>query len=144
MVTLLITAVVVLAVLGIGIYFWQKPAPDNFVNLLPPPPPNARGLFAEEFSTDTDDEEQLALIARRHDDLFKEARTGKRSALNEAHQSGDATLYDRVLSALVEYSDSEPKLLSLISYIGQNELPVNKHLAAAVIASWQPRPARNP
>jgi hypothetical protein len=142
MVTLLITTVAVLAVLGIGLYLWQRPAPDSSVNVLPPQP-NARGLFAEEFSTDTDDEEQLALIARRQEELIKEANTGERSALDEAHLSGDAALYDRVLSALVAYSDSDPKLLSLVSYVGQHELPVNHSLAEAVIASWRQAPDRS-
>ena len=142
MVTLLITAVVILVVLGFGIYLWQQPAPDSSVHVLPPPP-NPRGLFAEEFSADTDDKEQLALIARQREDLIGEAGTGKRSALDEAHQTGDAAFYDQVLSALVEYSDSEAKLLSLLSYISQHELPVNQRLAAAVIASWQQQPGRH-
>ncbi len=141
MVTLLITAVVILVVLGFGIYFWQRPAPDDSVNILPPPP-NPRGLFAEEFSAAMD-EEQLALIASREEELIREAGSGKRSALDEAHQSGDTSLYDRVLSALVEYSDSEPKLLSLVSHIGKHELPVNQRLAAAVIVSWQQQPDRH-
>jgi hypothetical protein len=142
MVTLLITAVAILVVLGIGLYFWQRPAPDDYADILPPQP-NSRGLFAEEFSADTDDEEQLALMARRQEELIKAARNGERSALAEAFRTGDANLYDRVLSELVEYSDSDPKLLSLMSHLTQNELPVNRNLAQAVIASWQRSPDRS-
>jgi hypothetical protein len=142
MVTLLITAVALLAIVGIGFYFWQRPAPDYYANTLPPQP-NGRGLFAEEFSTDADDKEQLALMARRQEELIKEAKRGERSALDEAHLSSDAALYDRVLSELVAYSDSDPKLISLMSYVSQNNLPVNRSLAGAVIASWQKSPDRS-
>jgi hypothetical protein len=142
MVTLLITTVALLVVLGIGLYFWQKPAPDSSAYVLPPAP-NARGLFAYESSNEIDDQEQLALIARRQEELISAAKTGKRSALLEAHQLCDATLYERVLSTLVEYSDSDPKLLSLVSYVGQNELPVTDDLATAVISSWQEMPDRH-
>jgi hypothetical protein len=146
MVTLLITAfasiITVLIVLGIGLYYWQKPTPDSSANVLPPPP-NARGLFGEEFSADADDDEQLALAARRPEELISNARNGERSALDEAHQSGDSGLYDRVLAELVAYSNSDPKLISLMSYLSQNNLPVNASLAEAVIASWQQAPDRS-
>jgi hypothetical protein len=141
MVTLFITAVALLAILGIGFYFWQRPAPDSSVNVLPPPP-NPRGLFEEEFSTETDHKEQLALTARWQEELIKKARSGDRSTLNEAHQSGDSDWYDRVLAELVAYSDSAPKLISLMSYVSQNNLPVNRSLAETVIASWQQAPDR--
>lgn len=141
MVTLLITAVAILAVLGIGLYLWQRPAPDDYADMLPPPP-NARGLFAEE-SAIAAKKDLLFLAARRQEELIKEARSGVRAALEEAHRIGDTGLYDRVLSALVEYSDSEPKLLALMSYVTQNELPVNRNLAEAVIASWQKSPDRS-
>jgi hypothetical protein len=142
MVTLLITAVAILAVLGIGLYLWRRPAPDDYANILPPQP-NARGLFAEEFSAEPADKEQLALMARRQEDLINEARSGKRSALGEARRIGDGSFYDRVLSELVEVSDSDPKLLALMSYVTQNELPVNRNLAEAVMASWQQAPDRS-
>jgi len=52
-------------------------------------------------------------------------------------------MYDRVLAELVAHSDSDSKLLSLISYVSQNELPVNGNLADAVIASLQESPDRS-
>ena len=141
MVTLFITAVAILAVLGIGLYFWQRPAPDDYADVLPPQP-NARGLFAEEFAI-TPKKEQLALEANRQEKLIQEARSGERSALREARRIGDGGFYDRVLSELVECSDSEPKLLALMSYVTQNELPGNRSLAEAVMASWQQAPDRS-
>ena len=141
MVTLLFTAVAVFVLIGIGIYFWQKPATENVDNVLPPPS-DARGLFAEQFSKEAADAERLALLSQRREELIKEARDGERSALDEADLNGDPDLYDRVLAALLQVSDSNPKLLSLLSYISQNKLPVNKSLAEAVLASWRAAPDR--
>ncbi len=141
MVTLLFTAVAILLLFGIGAYFWQKPAEGNSANVLPPPP-NARGLFADEYSAATDDTEHQALMFQEREELIKQARDGERGALDEAHLTGDPDLYDRVLTELVQVSDSDPKLLSLLSYISQNELPVNRSLADAVLASWRAAPDR--
>jgi len=141
MVTLLITAVAVFVLFGIGIYFWQKPATDNADNFLPPPP-DARGLFGEQFSNEIADAERLALISQRRAELIKAAGNGERSALNEARLSGEPELYDRVLAELLQVSDSDPKLLSLLSYVSQNELPVNQSLARAVLALWRDAPDR--
>jgi hypothetical protein len=141
MVTLLFTAVAILLLFGIGAYFWQKPAESNSAEL-PPPPTNARGLFADKYSTAVDDAEHQALWAQQREELIKQARDGKRDTLGEAHLTGDLDLYDRVLDELVKFSDSDPKLLSLLSYISQNQLPVNRGLAGAVLASWKAAPDR--
>ena len=135
MVTLFITTAVILALFGIGIYFWQKPQIDEAVRVLPPPP-NPRGLFAEEPAAETTDTD-------RRDDLIKEAANGNRSTLDEAHLSGDRDLYDQILAALVRVSDSDPKLLALMSYVSQNELPVRGSLVNAVLASWRTGPDRS-
>ena len=47
MVTLLFSSVVVLALIAIAIYFWQKPANQSQFNELPLPPPEPRGLFSD-------------------------------------------------------------------------------------------------
>ena len=141
MVTLLFTAVAILLLFGIGAYFWQKPAESNSAELLPPPM-NARGLFADEYSTAVDDAEHQALLAQQREELIKQARDGKRDTLGAAHLTGEPELYNRVLSELVKFSDSEPKLLSLLSYISQNQLPVNRGLAGAALASWKAAPDR--
>ena len=141
MVTLLITAVAVLVLFGIGVYFWQKPATDDSVRVLPPPP-NARGLFEAEYSS-SDAAEQRALGSRQREELIREAENGNRSALEKAHVSGDAELYNLVLAELVRLSDSDPKLLSLMSYVSQNELPVKRSLVDAVLASWRAAPDRS-
>ena len=60
----------------------------------------------------------------------------------ESFSNGDANLYDRVLVELVRSAASDAKLLSLMSYVTQNELPVNRALATAVIAAWKKSPDR--
>jgi len=141
MVTLLFTAVAILLLFGIGAYFWQKPAESNSAERLPPPT-NARGLFADEYSTALDDAEHQALLAQQREELITQAGDGTRDALVEAHLTGDLDLYDRVLHEFVQFSDSDPKLLSLLSYLSQNQLPVNRELAGAVLASWKAAPDR--
>ena len=143
MVTLLITALAVLAIIGIGLYFWQKSTPADSEYILRPKP-DARGLFADDASIIADEKEQFALAARDQvESLMAKARDGKRAALEEAHRIGDEGLYDRVLTELVIRADSDPKLLSLMSFVTQNELPVNVKLADAVISSWKRAPDRS-
>jgi hypothetical protein len=146
MVSIFITTfVLVLAILlisGIGLYFWQKTARDNSERILPPNP-DFYGLFGEqstrnEMKTEADIE-RAALLASS---LLERARAGDKSALSEAKKSGDADLYDRLLNELVDRVDSDAALLSLMSFVAQNELPVSVALAKAVVASWQKSPNR--
>ena len=86
-------------------------------------------------ATEAKAEEASALIAR--------AKNGERSVLEEVSEAGDEDLYDRLLNELVEGADSNAKLLSLMSYVGTHELPVNTALASAVLKSWQESPDRS-
>ena len=143
MVTLFITALALLAILGIGLYFWQKPASDYSDNLLPPNP-DARGLFANDASVAAEETRQLQLAtSQQTESLIGRAQNGEHDALEAAHESGDPDLYDRVLSALVVSADSDQKLRALMSYVSQSELRVNAKLAQAVIASWKQSPDRS-
>ena len=48
MVTLLLTSVLLLGLIAIAIYFWQKPANTSQTTQLPPPPPQQlQGLFSD-------------------------------------------------------------------------------------------------
>lgn len=143
MVEFLITAFAVLAIIAIGLYFWQKPAHRNPENVLPPPP-NARGLFGEDPSSNTAEKEQQALAAGQFQEaLIARARGGELPALNEAHESGNPNLYERVLTELVQHADSDATLHSLMSYVSRHELPTNRGLASAIIHSWQRTPDRS-
>lgn len=142
MVTLLITTLAIFAVIGIGVFFWRKSASDNSENLLPPPPPSdTRGLFIDDAS---DAQAELEIAAsERANSLISRAQAGEHSALNEAHETGDIELYNRVLAELLKRVDSDPRLLALASYVAQKELPVSAGLAEAMIASWKRAPDRS-
>jgi hypothetical protein len=47
MVTFLITSVLLLGLVAIAIYYWQKPANTSQTAELPPPPPQVQGLFSD-------------------------------------------------------------------------------------------------
>src|SRR5256885_13501837 len=143
MVILFIATFAIILIAGIGIYFWQRSKPEVSTHVLPPPP-DARGLF-EERAMSRDTQNQLGKAAQEEENsrVLELARRGERSALDEAHATGEADLYDDVLSELVTQADSESKLLSLASHVARNELPVKTPLAKAMIASWKAAPDRN-
>jgi len=143
MLFLFITALAIIFIAGIGLYFWQKSMPETSAHVLPPAP-DLRGLF-EERAMSRETQNQLSAAAKEEEKsrLFELARRGERSALDEAHATGEADLYDRVLSELVTQADTESKLISLASHIARTELPVNAPLAKAMIASWKAAPDRN-
>jgi len=147
MVSIFITAFgLVLAILllsGIGFYFWQKSAPHSSERVLPPSP-DFHGLFGEQLSrNEMQTRENLERAAQVESSLLDRARAGDKSALIDASESGDAALYDRVLNSFVQQSDSDAALLSLMSFVAQNELRVNVLLAKAAIVSWKNSPNRN-
>jgi hypothetical protein len=144
MVTFLITSFIILAFIAIALYFWQKPASRTEPDVLPPPP--GRGLFidgtldvpaAALAATEVDTE---AIKAKRAE-LIERAKSGEKSVLQETH--ANAELYEELLGLLVAGADSDPKLLSLVSYVTRDELPVNKKLAERVIDSYKNSPDRN-
>ncbi len=143
MLFLFITALVIIFIAGIALYFWQKSMPETSAHVLPPAP-DLHGLF-EERAMSRETQNQLSAAAQEEEKsrLFELAKRGERSALDEAHATGEADLYDQVLSELVTQADTESKLLSLVSHVARNELPVNAPLARAMIASWKAAPDRN-
>ena len=147
MVTLIIPALLLLAIIAIGLYFWQRTPPRAArESLLPLPPPPPAGLFASRdaaFQADQESEAQRHAEAGMREDLIERAGNGDKSALEEAEQLGDATLFDQVLNRLVENADSDPKLLSLASYVSREELLGNRKLADAMIESWRRAPERH-
>jgi len=147
MVTFLITTFFILALLAIAIYFWQKPASSIETNALLPPP--GRGLFIdgthhgqELVRLDADLQATADALAHRTE-LIARATAGENSILQEARNTDNAELYDDVLNLLVAGADSDPKLLSLVSFVTRQELPVNKRLAERVIDSYKTAPDRN-
>ena len=140
MITLLFTSVLILGLLVLAVYLWQKPDGTPEVNELPPPP-DPRGLFSEpekppQLDTKIADQEITAT-------LITLAETGDKSALQEARELNNDRLYDEVLTALVASTTSDSQLLSLTSYVTRNEWPVNAALAKACILAWQKAPDRS-
>ena len=132
MVTLFITSVLILGLVAIAIYFWQKPANTETIDL--PPATMPRALFSDSHSVEITTPEPDG-----HEDLLARAKGGDLSALDEAKENSS---YNEILNTLVSQS-SEPNLLRLASYISRQNLPVNQALAEAMIQSWQVSPDRN-
>lgn len=152
MVTLLFTAVFIIGLLAVTLYFWAPRAKSSEPNLLPPPQP-PRGLFSDPGDKNVSDEngsEHLLppaptghnLEAERLS-LSRRAKEGDHAALKEAHALGGRKFYDEVLDELVANADRAPTLLALVSYVARNELPVGRGLAEAIIKSWKNSPERS-
>jgi len=133
MVTFLITSAFFVALFAIAIYFWQKPeSTDEHLRL--PPETAPRTLFS-------DAQEIVAIepAENGHRELISRASNGDLHALLEAR---DLDVYSEVLTAAVSDANSEAKLLKLASHVSQNNLPVNRALAEAMIGSWLNSPNR--
>jgi hypothetical protein len=139
MITLLISSALILGLLVLAVYFWQKTTSTFEVHELPPPEP--RALFGEpetQVQIDT-----MLVEDRLRESLLAQAAAGDRSSLLKARQLKDDDLYDQVLTDLVRSTKSDGQLLSLISHVTRNEWRVNKTLAAACIDSWQKAPDKS-
>jgi hypothetical protein len=143
MVALLFTAIFIVGLLAISLYFLAPRANSSEHGLLRPPEP-PRGLFGNKDPFESavpqlpDPGEREALL----DSLRERARSGDKSALGEAHSLGEGLLYDEMLNQLIAKADRAPALLDLVSYVTRNELPVTVKLAEAIISSWQVSPDR--
>ena len=147
MVTILITSFFVLAFLAIAVYYWQKPASSTDGEALLRPP--GRALFIDgtpeglALAAANAEFEASADSATRRRELVERAMAGEKSTLLDARNAGDPETYEEVLNSLVAGAVSDPKVLSLVSYIARNELRVNKNLAEKVIDSYKRSPSRN-
>ena len=142
MVTLLITSVLLLGLFAIAIYFWQKPANRIETNELPRPE-HARGLFEDNQlnqiapapAENQNQPHRLSLIAL--------ADEGNKDALRQAHDLNNLEVYNEVLNSFVARCNSAAQVISLASHVTEQNLPVNKALAVAVIESWRENADRN-
>ena len=139
MVTLLFTAVFVLGLIVIAVYFRQKAASTSqAMEELPLPPKPPAGLFSDYQAAQlppTTEEPRKALLEL--------ANTGDKKALHDAYAINDRALYDEVLNTLISQTHTEAQLLSLVSHVTRNELPVNKTLAQKSIDYWKRSLDRN-
>jgi hypothetical protein len=143
MVALLFTAIFIIGLLALTLYFWAPRAKDSEHSLLPPPN-QSHGLFS-----DTDESAQLLTSAetgKREVELNairERAGNGDKTTLLEAHGLGDRHFYNEVLDRLTANADRGPTVLALLSYVTRNDLPVNRRLAETAINSWQNSPDRS-
>jgi len=143
MVALLFTAVFIVGLLALVLYFWAPRADRSEQNLLPPLQ-SLRGLFSDENGI-----EPAALPAAQSEresariSLRERAKSGDKSALDEAFAFRDPGFYNELLDQFTATVDSNAALLSLVSYITRNELPLNRKLAEAVITTWRNSPDRS-
>ena len=141
MVTFLLTSALILSILVVAVYFWQKPRTEPESPMLPPHS-GARGLFTGEQLPEFDDRLKLT-SADRKTEIIRAAESGEKNALHDAHAIGDRSFYDRVLGILSVEANSDPQLLSLISFVTRSELPVNTQLATRMLESWKNSPDRS-
>jgi len=146
MVALLFTAILIIGLLATALYFWAPRAKSTERGLLPPPSA-PRGLFS-----DGDGIEPAALTSEPEPEVDREAaraslreraKAGDLTALTETRALGDQSFYNELLDEFTAAADRNPKLLSLVSYITRHDLPINRRLAEAVIASWRISPDRS-
>lgn len=114
MVTLLLTSVLLLGLVAIAIYFWQKPAKTSQTIELPPPPHKHKGLFSDfrvnelrpapsnqlsEKTVTKDDFEQA--IAAIRDFQQSPNRTSTTKLLHVAALTDDAKNYGRAIELVL-------------------------------------------
>lgn len=144
MVPLLISSVLVLALVVIAIYLWQKPpsAGETDVPLLP----SGQPLFIDgtpegrALVSITADAETSAIAAAKRSELIERAAAGDKATLEEAREIIDESVYEDVLNRLIAVSDTEADLLSLVSYVSRHELRVTSKLAETFIESCKSAP----
>ncbi len=142
---LIISSLFIVAVLTVAVYFWQKPSAAPDTELLPYSGFQPRGLFSGEDSQPSAPEIDSTTSvdsAEHRASLLERSKQGDRTILLEFRLPAERDDYDAALDHLVDQADSTVKLLSLVSYVTRNELPVNKQLAQQFIEGCKRAPDR--
>jgi hypothetical protein len=131
MVTLLITALVIVGLLAIAIYFWQKPETTSHEHSLSAAP--GRALFAPEIQL----EQNTKLLDQpKRDEILKRAHNGNIPSLKAAAELNDQSFYEQVMAALADTADTH----QLVSFAMRNELTISVPLAQKFIDVWRAQP----
>jgi hypothetical protein len=145
MVALLFTAVFIIGLLALALYFWVPRPKDSQESLLPPPEP-PRGFIGDHASSEfglLPAPDISSELAAQRVSLRERANTDDKNTLNEAHALGDRKFYSELLDHFIAGAGQPAKLFSLVSHVTRHELPVTNALAEAFIKSWQNSPSRS-
>ena len=106
------------------------------------PKPAFDGLFPAPDVVSATDQSMVDTPSYRRAKLLDRARGGDLETLSQARESGDATLYEDVLNALIESASNNREAMgALVSRItAGTELRANKRLAEYVIEEWKANP----
>jgi hypothetical protein len=138
MIVIIAISILFALVAAFSLYSKRIRADERVDRELEPPP--FEGLFAEQLSAaklDTPNESTAASRARA--DLLERSSRGDLETLSEAHSTGDAMLYDRILNELIDSTASGyQNFEALVARISKsNELRGNKRLAERLIGYWK-------
>ena len=137
MVILFITSALIVGLVAIAIYFWQKPA-NNTETIELPTAVQPRTLFS-----DVQPVPALTQPENNHHDeevLISRAANGDLDALIDAK---GLDIYSDVLNEAVLHAWPDAKLLALASKVSRNDLPVNRALAEAMMRAFGNSPNRD-
>lgn len=137
MITLLIASVLVLTLIVVAFYSWQKPAREFNSDQLTTPTPRSLFDAPREPANMTNEKEK---VTKQVSKLIDRATSGDYESLKDASLINKAT-YDEVLYSLSKDADSE-KLSTLASYISRHQLSASTEFANAFINVWQAAPNR--
>src|SRR6266478_6190141 len=119
MVTLLFTAILIIGLVAIALYFWAPRAKSFELSSLPPPNP-PRGLFSDGNSFESlslSPKNPKEIESKAEFSLNERAKAGDKRVLKEAQALGDQTFYNQLLDRFTVNADHSPTLLALVSYI---------------------------
>lgn len=143
MVTFLFTSLLVLGLVVLAIYFWQKPTSTTRLPELSPPN-EPRSLF-DYTSAEKELEESttMNLDHSKRAELLERANQGDRTVLSEAHQFTEPEIYEEVLNELVEHAKLNSQIVALMSYVSRHNLKVNKAMVDVALEAWRKEPSKN-
>ena len=107
MVTFLITSVLLLGLIAIAVYFWQKPAnTSQTAKLVPPPQPQVRGLFSD-FALNEPRPPTLNQLPETTHKVDKEEFEAAIAAIRSFQESPDRSSTTRLLHVAASTDDAK-------------------------------------
>lgn len=144
MVTTLLIISFLLVLISFATYRWLLPKSNKQAeNILPPAPPDFKGLFApdEKALAETEKAESEARKEEQKREILERAEKGERDSLFQSKEFYDREFYEQVLDALVKTSETNEGLWSLASFIANDKtLRSNSNFARKCLEAFQDNP----